>query len=209
MKKILLLLITITLISHSLIAQSNNLPVIALDKMNVLYHGIDNPITIGSSQDFSKVKVTAINGSITGELPHMTVRPTSIEMNTTIVVEDNGIKTNAEFRVKRIPDPSIFVGTYKGGRIPANLFKAQNFLRSQLENFNYIVDFKVESFVVYLVGTGFEDNPQYRMVYSNRFADIADLVNKCKPGTGVLFDEVTVSGPDGIRKLEPTYFTLY
>jgi len=209
MKKILLLLFTITFISPSLIAQSNNQPVIALDKMNVLYYGIDNPIKIGLSEDFSKVKVTAINGSIAGELPYLTVRPSSVEMNTTIVVEENGIKTNHEFRVKRIPDPTIFLGSLRGGRIPTNVFKAQTFLRGELENFSYIVNFKVESYVVYIWGAGFEDNPGYRMVNGNRFADIADLVNKCKPGTGVLFDEVTVSGPDGTRKLEPAYFTLY
>lgn len=83
---------------------------IALDKMNVLYIGLDNPITVaapGVAPEDLVLTVTEGSASITGKNGKYNVRVTTPGQITIGVMKrgDNKLISQSSFRVKRIPDP--------------------------------------------------------------------------------------------------------
>jgi hypothetical protein len=208
--KRLSIIIIILITSFSTWAQSKNPPVVSLDKMNVLYYGIDNKISIGSPMDFGQVKVSVVNGTITGEGYQRVVRPASLDKRTSIIVDINGNKTTHDFRVKSIPDPTIIIGNSSGEKIACVAFKSQTHVRCIIENFNYDVsDLKITGYIAYFTGAAF-DEPSFRVVQGNSFAPVADLINRCVPGSIVLIDDVIVEMPDGsTRNIGGVVFNLY
>jgi hypothetical protein len=130
----------------------------------------------------------------------------------TINVTVEGKTTPFQFRVKRVPDPVAMVGASTGGRIPANSMKAQPGVRADLKDFVFEgVKFDIVSFVLYATGKGFEEQPgisQNSGAYFN--AESKRILEKCRPGSTVVLDEVRAKGPDGnVRQLPPLPFNLY
>ena len=100
-------LILILLFSLKNFAQK---PVFALEKMNVLYTGVTNPISVAvEGIEDSKLKVTIDNGSISknpdGSYDVMTSR-TGLAI---VSIEWKGGKAEKKFRVKPLPDPVVKV----------------------------------------------------------------------------------------------------
>lgn len=84
---------------------------IALDKMNVLYIGVDNPITAaapGVAPEDLVLTVTEGNASITGKNGKYNIRVTSPGQVTIGVMKSGSSKiiSQSSFRVRRIPDPA-------------------------------------------------------------------------------------------------------
>jgi hypothetical protein len=79
---------------------------IMLDKMNVFYIGVDNPITISSGSGWDKTTVSMTGGTLSGSLGNRTVRVTT-PGKASISVTADGKTTPFEFRVKEIPNPCI------------------------------------------------------------------------------------------------------
>jgi gliding motility-associated protein GldM len=179
---------------------------VMLDKMNVFYIGVDNPVTIGSPTGWDKTTVSMSGGSISGQGSKRTVRVTAIGPASINVVAD-GKPSKFDFRVKRIPDPIFKVGSGKV-RMPAVEFKSQQFCRAELENFDFDTRYSVVSATVYFSGANFA-NVQTATINSNNLSGIASLIARCGPGSVVTFDNVKVSGPDGTRTIEGKSIALY
>ncbi|HTH30642.1 MAG TPA: GldM family protein, partial [Lacibacter sp.] len=113
--------------------------------------------------------------------------------------------------VKTVPDPTPMVGASKGGRMPANVFKAQRGIRAELENFVFEgVSFTVTGYTFYATGNGFPDAGVKPGIRGNTFDAVQDLINRCKPGTTVVLDEIRAIGPGGNTRTLPTLsFVLY
>jgi len=92
---------------------------ISLDKMNVFYIGVDNPITVSASG----VSTNALQ--VKGGKAKITLTANGQHLGT------------FEYRVKRIPDPTPMLGKYKGGVIGNGTFKAFNALRAALPGFDF------------------------------------------------------------------------
>ena len=188
--------------------------VVSPDKMNVLYIGVDNPLSIsapGISRE--QLHVSISSGSLTQASPgHYMARVSSIgTAKVTIAGELEKGKTQVlgttEFRVKRIPDPiAQFAGKSSGSTSAVNL-RAQDRIFAHLENFEFEAKFNITRFTLYIQkprqdyviikGTGSELNSQMR-------AAMASIT----PGTRVLFDDITAVGPDGgVRGLQPIILT--
>lgn len=193
--------------SSEMQAQIPNPPVVALDKMNVLYYGIDNPITIGSPVDLSQVKISISNGTMTGEGIHRIVSPESTEKNTVITIDVNGKKTSHEFRVKRIPDPVFKIGSGKK-RMAVAEFKNQSFCRAELENFDFLLRFNIVSATVYFSGKGFDEVVQTTLK-GNNLSPLSAQTSRCQPGSQITFTDIAVQGPDGIRMINEQSYLLY
>lgn len=88
---------------------------IAATNMNVLYAGIDNPISIGvPGIPMSKINATMTNGSLTRSGDKWIARPSKVGADAEIVVTaqlDNGNQriSSTTFRVRRLPDPTPFI----------------------------------------------------------------------------------------------------
>ena len=179
---------------------------VMLDKMNVFYIGVDNPVTIGSPTGWDKTSVTMTNGTIAGSGSQRTVRVSTLGRATINVTADKK-SYPFEFRVKRIPDPVFKVGP-GGTRMPSVTFKNQQFCRAELENFDFDVKYNVVTATVYFSGAGFPSVKQASL-NSNNLSGISDLMRQCQPGSSITFDNVKVQGPDGTRTIQGVGLILY
>jgi gliding motility-associated protein GldM len=183
---------------------------VMLDKMNVFYIGVDNPVTISSGTGAEKTHPTISSGSIIPSGgPGKYIVKVSAVGKTTINVNADGKNSSYEFRIKRIPDPKLMVGPKSGGRIQSVVFKNQQFCRADLENFDFDARFNVVSATVYFSGANFP-SVQTATINGGNLSELSGQMAKCIPGTSVNFDNVKVKGPDGVvRTIDGPGFILY
>lgn len=172
---------------------------VMLDKMNVFYIGVDNPVTIGSPTGWDKTNVSMSGGTMSGSGSNRVVRVSAIG-KASITVNADGKSSTFDFRVKKIPNPVFKVGP-GGTRMPSVTFKSQQFCRAELENFDFDVRYNVVSATVYFSGAGFP-NVATASINGNSLAGLGAFIQRCQPGTSITFDNVKVSGPDGGRTIQ-------
>ena len=176
---------------------------VMLDKMNVFYIGVPNPVTISSGTGWDKTHVSMAGGSISpsGGPGKFTVKVNAVG-KASITVNADGKPSTYDFRVKRIPDPKIMVGNSAGGRVQSVMFKNQNFARADLEGFDFDAHFNIVSATMYFSGANFS-NVQSAEIHGGSLEGVKSQLAKCIPGTSVTFDNVKVQGPDGVVRSIP------
>lgn len=180
---------------------------VMLDKMNVFYIGVDNPVTIGSPTGWDKTKVSMTGGTISNGTSARTVRVTSLGA-ASITVNADGKSSTFNYRIKKIPDPVFKIGSGKA-RIPTVEFKNQQFCRADLgDDFLFDLKFSVVSATVYFSGAGFP-NTATGSIQGNSLAGISSLISRCVPGSNITFVNIKVQGPDGVRSIDERGFALY
>ena len=183
---------------------------VMLDRMNVFYIGVPNPVTVSSGTGWDKTHVSMSGGSLSpaGGPGKFTVNVSTVG-KAAITVNADGKPSTYEFRVKRIPDPILKVGPSAGGRIQSVVFKNQQFARADLENFDFDARFSVVSATVYFSGANFS-NVQGVPISGGNLGGLSAQMAKCIPGSSVTFDNVKVQGPDGtVRSIPGPGFILY
>ncbi len=88
-------------------------------------------------------------------------------------------------------------------RMPAAVFKAQEYCRAELKDFEFDARFIVVSAVVYFSGAGFKNGVEKGFINSNSLKPIRSQMDRCTPGSVVIFDEVKVKGPDNATRTIP------
>ena len=179
---------------------------VMLDKMNVFYIGVDNPITISSGTGWDKTTVTMTGGTISGSGSNRVVTVTTPGA-ASISVNADGKSSKFDFRVKRVPDPVFKVAGGKP-RMPSVEFKNQQFCRAELENFDFDTRFSVTSATVYFSGAGFP-NVATSAINSNSLTGLSSFLARCVPGSVITFDNIKVTGPGGSRVIDGKSFALY
>ena len=184
---------------------------VQLDNMNVLFIGVDNPVTISGSGSVDQIKASISGGGgvMNGTGAHRTVRVTQETDECFIsVVTPDGKTTRMPFRVRSIPDPSPMIGQNKSGNIQAAYFKSQAGVRAMVENFYYKTQFNVVSYRMTGDAAGFDDV----MEANNSGAEwneAKNIVNRCRAGSFITIEDIYAVGPDGRRrKLTPLIFYL-
>jgi gliding motility-associated protein GldM len=182
---------------------------VMLDKMNVFYIGVDNPITISSGSGWDKTTVTPTGCNITGSGSNRIVTVTTIG-NASLTVNAEGKSSKFDFRVKRIPDPVIKVGPSGGGKMQAVVFRSQQFVRADLENFDFLAKFNVTGATIYFSNPGDRSVKQVSLT-SGSLAPAAAYMQTLVPGSTVIFDNIRVVGPDGQPRTiqNPPGFSLF
>lgn len=188
---------------------------VSLEKMNVLYIGVDNPVSVGVGGIPADQLVVSIAGGTltsTGKPGSYIARVSGGTQATfTVSVKQNGTTKTVgtyEYRIKRIPDPVAYVGTVKGnGKMSKAELSATAGVFARMENFDFDCSFQVVSFVMSMnvngvdiekIGNGPAMTP-----------DMKTLLNGAKPGNRVLFKDITVKGPDGtLRKIPPVIIVV-
>jgi gliding motility-associated protein GldM len=185
----------------------------------VLFRGIDNPISVsGGGVGAEGLSVTGDNGE-----PHSKgngkyiINPGdgNYEKISVTAHRPDGSSANLgseTFQVKDLPNPVAYIGTSGGGRMRSAEFKANLGLRAVLENFDFLsgVNFQVTGFTIYAVGG--DQIPQILQGTSTSysFAQVQNIISKCRPGTMVSIEDIHAVGPDHkTRKLRGISFTLY
>lgn len=182
---------------------------VSADKMNVLYIGVDNPLTITAGVGAEKVNATFTGGTISRVSGAKWVaKPTKPGEHSVNVIVD-GKSTPVRYRVKYLPDPAAFVANKRGGPIPAGDLKAQGGLIARLLDSDFEASFRVVSYNVGALGGKY---PVYQTSPNdgNRWSGgAATIINNATPGTSIFFDNIKVVGPDGrTRDLPQMSFNL-
>lgn len=188
---------------------------ISADKMNVLYIGLKNPISISAAG----VPAESVSASISagsmikegaGNYLVTVTNPGRAIINVVANVDGKPKSMGSkEFRVKRVPDPILKVGMNKSGVMKAADFKVQGGLRADLEDFEFEgVKYDV---IGYRVGIDAKGRDYVEGDASSAYfpANVQAAVRSLRPGDQVYFDNVKVKGPDGlIRNMGNTSFKL-
>lgn len=191
-----------------------------LDKMNVFYIGVDNPITVSAAgyslQDISiAIDGADVTPNAEAGIGHYNVKVSKQGK----VMADINAKTESgvkrvggmEVRVKNIPDPVAEIASTSSGTLSSSILKAQIGIVAALKAFDFDVRFSVTGYEMSLLPKRGELQGPFKAnsAYLNKDRDIVDAIKRCKPGDRVYFEEIRAKGPDGrIRKLNSISFLL-
>ncbi len=184
--------------------------------MNVLYAGIDNPISIsvpGVPQN--GVSATMTNGTLTKSGDHFIARPAKVGTEAVITVTANidgkpQTVNTTKFRVRKLPDPVAFISyagangiaeRYKGGKplSKATLMGAKG-LEAAIDDDMLNIDFKVLSFeTVFFDSMGnaipeVSNGSQFSQRQLNSF-------RRLSRGKRFYISRIKAKGPDGVERV--------
>jgi gliding motility-associated protein GldM len=181
---------------------------VSLDKMDVFYVGLDNPITISSPTGMDRTGVTGTGCTIKGAGSSRTVSVAGTGTCTITVSPQGSTPYSHTYRIKRIPEPSFAIGSGKA-RMTSVEFKGQQFCRADMgPDFIYDVRYSVVGATVYFSGANFP-NVVTASINGNGLSSIDAYMKRCGPGSVISFDNIKVSGPDGTRVIEGKSIALY
>jgi len=170
---------------------------VQLDKMNVFYVGVPNPITVsaaGVSSSDLKVNASGVTLVPAGKSKY-TVTP-STPGSASITLSGGGLQpTKFDYKVKRIPDPVMkLANKQRGGSIGNGTFKAMPGLIAELENFDFDAKCKVMGFEVTRVAK--RQDPVIGKNGGNRFSGkVSNMIKAAKPGDIYSFDNIKAKCP--------------
>ncbi|NDC40461.1 MAG: hypothetical protein EBZ77_02765 [Chitinophagia bacterium] len=195
-----------------------------LDKMNVAYIGVDNPITVTAAG--YAVEDVSLNlppgGSVTGSNGKFVLNVTQPNPNFVIDIMakgkgKDGVPTkisSTSLRVKPIPNPVVKVLGRIDGNCPVGQFKVALGPLAVLENFDFAAKFRIIEFKFSIKPKGGDYVPPITVQNKNNatFADNAQvqkLVSGANRGDRVFIEEVKAVGPDNkVRSLPGVILTL-
>ncbi|MEN5436698.1 gliding motility protein GldM [Sphingobacterium faecium] len=179
--------------------------VVSPDKMNVLYIGVNNPLSVSAAgTPTDKVKVSMTGGSLSGSGGKYNARvssPGTARISISAEVAPGKIQTlsTTEFRVKRIPDPIAKFAGKTGGSMATVALKAQNAIFAKLDNFDFDANFKVTKFTM-IIAKPRADAIVLSTSGGQLSSSMKSALNGITPGTRVIFDNIVAVGPDGTSR---------
>ncbi|MBL7743316.1 MAG: gliding motility protein GldM [Chitinophagaceae bacterium] len=183
---------------------------IALDKMNVLYIGVDNPVSIaasGGGDDKVQASITGGNGSLVrvGSGKYVArVGSVTDDCKITVTVEGK-VAGVSQFRVRTVPQAQAYVGGQpSGANVTAGAFRAQGGVGAGIKDFPFELAYEVQSFT-FTCDTD-EGDIVSVPVTGNAFAGpVRTAINThVGPGKLVTIDNIRVKGPDGRTTTAPS-----
>jgi gliding motility-associated protein GldM len=182
---------------------------IALDKMNVLYIGVDNPVSISTSGGGSEVQDVTITGgggnikSLGGG--HYIVRVNSVTDDCYVTVSVKGkVAGKSQFRTRTIPRPVATVGGAESGdNMTAGQFRAQTGVGAYIKDFPFELKYTVTSFT--LTADNAEGDIEEAPCTGNLWSPKAQtMIKNLAAGRTVTVDDIRALGPDGRTQKLPS-----
>jgi gliding motility-associated protein GldM len=171
--------------------------VISPTKMNVVYRGIDNPVSISSSGIAQeKIDVQISNGTIVPHGSEYLVRPGDGRMCEISVYSEGKNMGTQQLRVKDLPSPLPVLDGISGKvATKGELLASQGILAEMPRDFDFDLRFKVVSFTVFATVDGYALEETSN---SNAFIPKQQQIfNRLRPGQRVSFTDIKAVGPDG------------
>ncbi|MEK9612418.1 MAG: gliding motility protein GldM [Flavobacteriaceae bacterium] len=196
--------------SFAVISKPNS-AVISADKMNVVYRGVENPITISipGIQD-SKVSASApglkrIKGSKYSLSPQ---KGREVKINVSGTLPDGAkVSSVSSFRIKDIPKPSGFFRGQSGSFALPKTSLEKGTVKAQLEDFDFDLPLKTMSF-------RFRAPGQPSMIIKGDRLDKKALtaLSRVKAGQTILISDIEVTIPTNpkykLKKTSPISITV-
>jgi gliding motility-associated protein GldM len=183
---------------------------IALDKMNVLYVGVDNPVTISASGGGDDKVIASMAGGggaiqkLGGGRYNARVSNVTDDCKITVTVEGKVVGIS-QFRVRTVPKAQAYVGGYESGaNINAGAFIAQAGVGAGIKDFPFDLKYSVLSFSFSCDND--EGDVDQADCQGNTWGSraVGYLKKDVKPGRTVTIDNIRVLGPDGRTTTAPS-----
>lgn len=191
---------------------------ISATMMNVLYAGIDNPISIAvPGIPSNAISASMTNGSLTRSGENWIAKPTKVgeECVVTVTATSGGSSqtmATTSFRVRKLPDPAPYIeykdangnpDRYKGGPIGKGILLATDELSAAIDDDMLNVAYKVVSFRTVIYDSMGNAIPE--VSDGAKFSERQKTsLRRLSRGKRVLITDVQALGPDGIqRKIAP------
>lgn len=185
--------------------------------MNVLYAGIENPVSISvPGVPMSLVNATMTNGTLTRKGNNWVARPSRIDtdaiISVTAIMDGRTVNVGSmTFRVRRLPDPSPFISLkdsqgnsiiYKGSpnRISKSQLLSADKLGASIDDNLLNVNYSVVSFSTYFLDAMGNALPE-QSDGSSFSARQKEQIKRLKPGRSFFITNVKAKGPDGITRV--------
>lgn len=189
-----------------------------LDKMNVMYIGVENPISLSASgYNIEDVSLSLPGATLTETgKGHYSATVSKVgNLDWSILGKSRTTGGGATkigggiIRVKTIPDPTAYVAGMTSGVINAGAFRVQQGVVAVLKGFDFEAKFTVTKFtMIYIPRVG---DVVKADINGNRFStrEAQDILTRAKPGDRVFFEGIKAIGPDKtVRSLNPVTLTL-
>ena len=168
-------------------------------KMNVLYIGVDNPVSIAVS-GISMDKVTAcINvGTISGEKGNFIarVKDTSVKSALITIYVDGKVVSTKEFRIKKLADPFVRIAISNKNPISIKELIEAGGLESSLSNFDFYIKFEILGFTMRAREGDY--TKLLKQENGHKFTpEQIELIKKLQTEEIIYFEDIMVKAPDG------------
>ncbi|MCK5856466.1 MAG: hypothetical protein KAG64_03190 [Bacteroidales bacterium] len=183
---------------------------VSADKMNVVYRGLPNPLTIAAA-GFTNDQIRLVSsggGSLSSKGNGKYIFKPSLGRAKEVTFRVSATKADGstasmgpfKFRIKNLPSPTIRIAGKTDGQVDKSALLARAFLTAQLDDFLFEgVKYSVVSFKIYVAGGRM--TPIFKDVRGPRFpADVIKALRKASRGTTVQISSVKVKGPDGVKQ---------
>ena len=175
---------------------------VSATKMNVVYAGIDNPISVaaGGSGNLSVTATGATLSSVGNGIYNLKVTPGSTKV--TVHVSREGINGNVDFRVKDLPKPTAIIRNVGAdGKVSKSALLAANRVEAEMKDFDFEgVHYDVTGYTVkYRTKAG---TTKEAKVSGATFNDeCKNVFNTANVGDMFIFTAIQVKGNDGKTKV--------
>jgi gliding motility-associated protein GldM len=198
------------------------LAVISATKMNVVYIGLANPISV-SVPGYAASEVTpSIDPASAGTLKKdpetgqwlLEVKGGASKLKVVCSVKGKDGVTKRmgeqEYRIKMIPEPSAMIGTVEPGVVTTAELKGQSGVRAPLVNFPYEgISYKT---VQYTLTISWKKRSLPEFSETTKSSPLTPgmiaALGRTTKGDKVIIEQYTVSGPGGNRMLKPVVYTI-
>ncbi len=183
-----------------------------LDKMNVMYIGVPNPVTISASgYNLNDVTWNMPGAKITETSPGKynvevtTPNYKGVEYTVNAKNKSGAVVKVAGglIRIKNIPSPILKLGTIEGsGAMGTGEFKAQKGVVAHLEGFDFDFKYFVSGYTLQYIARGSDISDEARgtnPLFDNDNA-VRQLINRAKPGDRYIFENIKVKGSNGVER---------
>jgi hypothetical protein len=206
------LILLLCLIATSPIAAAQKM-LIAGVKNNVLYIGVDNPLTLAAGNyKSSQIEVKVDKGTIKHEFgdsyAFTSTEPGDV-MISFIRKADLQFLGGETFRVKYLPNPTVALASSNNGTITTAALSSVKYLSATLKDFDWNVQFEIDNFTATVVNLGNCSNNDFIIKGSAFTENFSMALSALKKNDIIIFSNLHATGPDGRSVLlDPVVYTI-
>jgi len=188
--------------------------IVSPDAMNVLYIGVNNPVSISApGVPLESLKLSGAGVSLDtkggGKYMARVSSPGDVSLQVTAMIDGKTQNLGtSKFRVKRIPKPTARVGGKTGGRIASVQLQGQSVVSAALDNFDFDAKFSITKFNMYIAKPRVDPIGPYSVQGNTFSSQMKSALSGITSGSMVMIYDIVGVGPDGIAHLEPITFQV-
>lgn len=209
MKNISFIIIFLLILSTVFSQKDKPVVCVSATTMNILYMGVDNPLTIavaGYNDEDIKVSISP-HGSITkvGKGRYIARVSNRKDVSISVFVKGKPAGSSKKFRVKKFPDPEVCINGKTGGKISKQEL-INSILLVKFPDSDYDMKLRVRSFSV-SANIGAYD----KIFWSNSGTfskEQKNMIKSLKKGDKIIIDDIIVTGATARRIMSPMIFTI-